>query len=424
MKIYFKYGVDGLEFSIPDHINYTVMNAATENEIPNPVEHIITKIKEPIGTRPLPELIANKADLTKICIVISDATRPAPSKTILIALLEVLKECGIKDSQIRILIATGLHRETRKRELERMIGTEFIERFEIVDHRAKNNNDLEFLGKSSDGNPIYINKFYLESDFKIVTGYVEPHFFAGFSGGKKSIIPGIAGAETIKTNHSAKNIASPFARFGIIEKNPLHASSLEIVKRIYPDFMVNVCINEKHKITQIAVGDMEKAHDVLVNYQIGQVFQEISELYDVVICGNGGYPLDLNLYQAVKSMALGEIAVKEGGIIISVNELSDGVGHEKFRELLFSAKSPKELYQDIVNEKIVVDDQWEIQILTRVMQKAEVIVVSSLSKNEIGNIGLIHADSIEDAIELSLRELGQDAKFLILPDGPLVLPKL
>jgi nickel-dependent lactate racemase len=424
MKIHFKYGVDGLEFRIPDHINYTVLNAATENEIPNPVEHVIKKIKEPIGTLPLPELIANKADLNKICVVISDATRPAPSKTILSALLEVLKECGIEDNQIRILIATGLHRKTRKSELERMIGKEFIERYEIIDHRAKNDNDLEFLGKSSDGNPIYINKFYLESDFKIVTGYVEPHFFAGFSGGKKSIVPGIAGADTIKANHSAKNIASPFARFGIIENNPLHANSLEIAKTIASDFLVNVCINEKHKITQIVAGDMEKAHDVLVNYQIEQVFQEINESYDVVICGNGGYPLDLNLYQAVKSMALGEMAVKEGGIIISVNELSDGVGHDKFRELLYSGKNPKELYQDIVNEKIVVEDQWEIQILTRIMQKAKIIVVSKLAEDEIGNIGLIHINSVEDAIELSLRELGQDAKFLILPDGPLVLPKL
>lgn len=424
MKVNFKYGTEGLTFELSNSLNSKILKARSEEIISSVVEAIKNKINNPIGTLSLTKLISKISPLNKICIVISDATRPAPSKIMLTAIIEVLEENGVRDDQIRILIATGLHRKSRNDELERIIGRDFLKRFEFIDHKAENSDDLKFLGDTEEGSPIYINKYYLESNFKIITGYVEPHFFAGFSGGKKSIVPGIAGAETIKANHSAKNISSPYARFGVFKENPLHKNSIEISKKAGVDFCVNVCINDQHLITKIAAGDFEKVHEFLVNYQLKQVFQEIDEQYDIVICGNGGFPLDINLYQAVKSMALGELAVKEGGYIISVNEMSDGVGHEKFRELLFCGRTPKEIYNDIVSEKIKVADQWEIQILTRVLQKARIIVVSNLSEDQIGNIGLIYAKTIEDAIKTALNELGQNAKILVLPDGPLVLPKL
>lgn len=426
MKVHFKYGKNGLNIEIPDNLSFTILNAPEGKKILNPVEEIKAKINDPIGTLPLKELIQQKAKFHEISIiiVISDATRPSPSKIILKALTEIFEEIGIRDEQIKILIATGLHRESRQDELVRMVGENFLKRFEIIDHNANDETSLAFVGYSNNRTPIYLNTFYLESDFKILTGSIEPHFFMGFSGGRKSIVPGIAGEKTIKGNHSAKNIASPFARFGIYKKNPLHINAVEIAKRVGVDFIINVCINENHNITQIAAGDLEKAHEALVKYQLKQIFQKVNVLYDIVICGNGGFPLDLNLYQAVKSMALGEMAVKKGGIIISVNELSDGIGHDKFRELIFSGRTPKDIYKDIINEKIKVADQWEIQILTRILQKAEIIVVSQLSKDEVGNIGLIYANSVEEAIEMALKKIGPNAKILVLPDGPLVLPKL
>ncbi|MFX1497793.1 MAG: nickel-dependent lactate racemase, partial [Promethearchaeota archaeon] len=256
-------------------------------------------------------------------------------------------------------------------------------------------------------------------------GYVEPHFFFGFSGGSKSILPGIAGKNTIQANHSARNIDSPFSRFGIYKNNPMAKASTEIANLVGVDFIINVCINEKHKISNVAAGNLEEVHKELINYQLKFIFEEISEPFDIVICGNGGYPLDLNLYQAVKSMAIAEIAVKEGGTIISVNECSEGIGkgHDKFEEFLFSNKSPSELYNKILHNEIVIPDQWEIQILARIMMKAEIYVVSSLKETELGNIGLKYANSIEDALHVSLLKHGKDAKVLILPNGPQIIPK-
>jgi nickel-dependent lactate racemase len=261
---------------------------------------------------------------------------------------------------------------------------------------------------------------------KILTGYVEPHFFFGFSGGRKSIVPGIAGVETIMANHSAKNIASPFSRFGIYENNPMAIMSTDIAKKVGSDFVINVCINEAHQITKIAAGDIEEVHKNLVAYQLKHVFKEIDKPFDIVVCGNGGYPLDLSLYQAVKSMAIGEIAVKQGGTIISVNECSDGVGIEQdeFKELLFSGMSPEEIYNKVLKKEIEVPDQWEIQVLTRVMKKAEVYVISRLKEKEIGNIGLKYALSVENAIFEAFKIHGENASILFLPNGPQVIPKL
>ena len=259
---------------------------------------------------------------------------------------------------------------------------------------------------------------------KIITGYVEPHFFFGFAGCRKSIIPGIAGEETIQANHSAENIASPFSRFGIFKENPLHKNSLEITDLVGVDFTINVCINEHHQVVKVIAGNYKYVQEILVEYQLNHIFREINELYDIVICGNGGYPLDLNLYQAVKSMAIGEMAVKEGGTIISVNECVDGIGKEKFKDLIFSGMTPKILHDKILKKEIVVPDQWEIQILARILMKAEVVIVSELREDEIGNKGLKYARTVEDGIKIALKKHGPKAKILILPNGPQVLPLL
>ena len=425
-SIKFDYGKDGIELQVNPSWNLTIFRPKSQELIEDTNKSIRDAINNPIGTLPLQDIIKEKGKLKQICIVISDATRPVPSKIILKALIEELNSYGIKDNQILILIATGLHRRSREDELERILGTELKNRLKSIDHVATDNDSLKYFGKASDGIPIYINKHYCESDLKILTGYVEPHFFFGFAGGRKSIAPGIAGAETIQANHSAENIAHPMARFGIDEGNPMHKNSKQISDIIGADFIVNVCINEKHEITQVAAGNIKQVHERLVNYQLNYIFKEIDELYDIVICGNGGYPLDLNLYQAVKSMAIGEIAVKEGGTIISVNELSDGVGigQENFRDLIFSGENPKTLYEQVLNKEIIIPDQWEIQVLTRIMMKAEIYVISSLKEEDIGNIGLKHADSVEEAIEASLKKHGKGAKILILPNGPQVIPIL
>ncbi len=420
----FDYGKEGIEINLDPAWNTTIFRPQKQKDIKNSVKAIRNAIRNPIGSLSLQKIIEQKKDLNKICIVVSDATRPVPSNIILEGLIKELDDYGIKVEQIILLIATGLHRSSREEELERILGKDLKNRLKVIDHVATDMNSLEFLGKTSDDIPIYINKHYYNSDLKILTGYVEPHFFFGFAGGKKSLSPGIAGADTIQGNHSAKNIASPYARFGIYKENPMHKNSMEITKLVGVDFIVNICINEDHKITQVAAGNFEKVHEFLVDYQLKHVFREIYEPYDIVICGNGGYPLDINLYQAVKSMAIGEMAIKKNGMIISVNELSDGIGHDNFKELIYSGIPPEQIYRRILNKEIIVPDQWEIQILARILMKAEIYVISKLNENEIGNIGLKRAKTVEEAIEIGLKKFGLDAKILILPNGPQVLPLL
>ena len=418
------YGKEGIEININPDWNVTIFYPSEQKRIPNPIEKIRESINNPIGSLTLKEIVKNKKNIEKVCIVASDATRPVPSYLILEALIAELNDYEIVDNQIMILIATGLHRISRKEELERILGKNLINRIRVVDHIATDENSMINLGTTTDNHLILINKLYYKADLKILTGYVEPHFFFGFAGGRKSLIPGIAGAETLQNNHSAENIASPYARFGIFKENPLHKNSIEISRKVGVDFIVNVCINEHHEIVQVASGNFEKAHEKLVNYQLKHIFRDIKEQYDIVICGNGGYPLDLNLYQAVKSMAIGEMAVKNGGAIISVNECADGigVGQEKFKELIFSEMTPNKIYEEILNKDIVVPDQWEIQILARVLMKADVFVISKLKENEIGNIGLKYAETVEDAVNICLNRHGKDASILILPNGPQVLP--
>ncbi|TFF89673.1 MAG: nickel-dependent lactate racemase [Promethearchaeota archaeon] len=342
----------------------SILRPRLERALVSPTEVIKSAIRFPINSNSLREIVKRKDNLRKVCIVIDDATRPVPSRLILEPLIQELKQSGVENSQITVLIATSLHRKSSQKEIERMIGRNLIRKVNVVNHSSTNKDDLKFLGTSKSKIPIFINKNYCESDLKVLTGYVEPHFFFGFSGGSKSIVPGIAGAETIQLNHSAKNVASPYARFGSYDKNPMVSISNEIASTVGADFTVNVCINEKHQLTQVAAGDLNAVHEVLVRYQLKYIFSKIPHLYDIVICGNGGFPLDLNLYQAVKSMAIGEMAVKEGGTIISVNECSDGVGigQNEFKKLIFSGLTPTKLYAKIISSDIVVPDQWEIQI--------------------------------------------------------------
>ncbi|MHA1670744.1 MAG: nickel-dependent lactate racemase [Promethearchaeota archaeon] len=424
MNLVFDYGKTGLTISLDPKWNVEVLKPKPQQILKNPLQTIQDIIKHPVGSPSLKQIIMEKGHVGRVCIVSSDSTRPVPSHILLEALINELNNYGIQNSQILILIATGLHRPSREAEREMILGKKLYGRIECIDHVATESNNLKSLGQSKKGIPISINKYYLESDVKILTGYVEPHFFFGFSGGCKSIVPGIAGASTIQANHSARLIASENSRFGKYQENPMYSNSMEIAHVAGVDFIVNVCVDEHHQITNAAAGLLEVAHDHLVQYQLKKIFKPIKNPYDIVVCGNGGFPLDLNLYQAIKSMAIGEIGVKQGGTIISVNKCSDGIGigQDEFRNLLFSGMTSEKLYQKIIDKEINLIDQWQIQVLARILQKAEVFVVSDLSEKELGNIGLKYARTIENAISKGLKKHGPDAHILILPHGTQILP--
>ena len=430
MLINFLYGKKGLKIKLPDDLNVTVLEPDKEKIIENPTKAIYDSFSKPLNTKPLINLLRKRKE-GDIVIVVEDHTRPMPSKIVLDALIKIFDELNINDNEIKILISTGLHRSSTHDELIRMVGDEIINRFDILFHDANDDDSLENVGKTSHGNEAYLNATYVNAGFKIVTGYVEPHFFAGFSGGRKALVPGIAGKDTILFNHSANHIDSRGARFGILENNPIHEHALEVARmtNAKPNFCINVSINSEHKITKIASGNIIAVHNYLVQAQRKICFKDLSkknkEKFDIVICGNGGYPLDMNLYQAVKSMAIGELGAKNGGIIISINECINGVGQDKFKELINCNKNPETIYQEALDGTINIPDVWEIQNLARILSTHSIYIVSSMKENEIGNIGLKHANDVQEAINMGMDELKkekQEISILVLPKGPLKLP--
>jgi len=422
MKYSIAYGQGIIEFNLPNVLEVDYIKAKHESPIENPMQALINSFSNPLLSKSLKEILSKRKD-GNICVVISDSTRQIPSSIILDALLVVFDKLYILDDNIKILIANGMHRKCAPNEIKEMVGKEVLFRYDIINHDANNDQNLEYLGETSLNSPIYLSSTYLEASIKIITGLVEPHFFAGFSGGRKAIIPGIAGKDTILANHSANNIKSPNARFGVIKNNPVYTDADEVLKmkQVRPDFMINVCINQDHQISKIFSGS-HRIYNELVQYQEKICFHPISELYDVVITGNGGYPLDQNLYQAVKSMAIGEMAIKNGGTIISVNECRDGIGLSSFEKQINLKLTCDEIHKSIIEGKLNAADQWQTQILTRILSKAEIYVISSLKPEELGSIGLKFAQNIEDAISKCIEKYGPKMRILILPDGPKILP--
>ncbi|MBN2155990.1 MAG: nickel-dependent lactate racemase [Candidatus Lokiarchaeota archaeon] len=428
MEIEFQYGSTGVRFEIPDESHSRVMKANKMSVLKDPVGEIYTKLNNPMNSQPFDQLLRKKMRNPEdyIIILVDDHTRPISSKFFLDALSKIFQNHNIGDERIKILVAAGLHRKSSLLELKRMLGEEHINRFDILFHDANNEMELEYIGETSRGTGVYLNTHYVQAAFRIASGYVEPHFFSGYSGGRKAIVPGIAGKSTILRNHSEKNIDSRYARFGILEHNPLHEELVEATRLLKPDFCINAIINQNHQITHIAAGNIFAVHNHLVQIQERECFREISKLYDIVICGNGGFPLDLNLYQAVKSMAIGELACKKQGVIIAVNECRDGVGQEYFNKLNNSGYTPEEIYKNALSGKLNIPDIWQIQVMARILMHHTVYIVSSMKESQIGNIGLKHAETVEKAIKFASKDLQKkmdEISILVLPDGPKVLPK-
>jgi len=429
MEIDFSYGNTGLKITIADTFKTTVFRAGENPSLEDPVNFILAKLDHPMNSQPLHQLLDKKLKNNQdgeIIILIDDHTRPISSKLFLDALSKVFLSKNIEDEWVKILVSTGLHRNPSPIELKRMLGDEHIDRFDIIYHNAHNELELDLVGSTPSGNKIYLNSHYVQANFRIVTGYVEPHFFSGYSGGRKAVVPGIAGRSTILYNHSAANIDSPFARFGVLEKNKLHEEMIEATRLLKPEFCINGVVNRNHDLTHVAAGNIFAVHNHLVHIQQNDCFRQIPHKYDIVICGNGGYPSDLNLYQSVKSMAIGELACKIGGVIITANECRDGVGQDSFNSLINSGKSPKAIYENALKGEIKIPDVWQIQVMARILMRHSVYVVSSMKESDLGNTGLKYAQTVEDALEYGLRELGKkasDISVLVLPDGHLVLPR-
>lgn len=430
MKVSIAYGTTGLSFVVPEGLHATIARPGEFPPVEDPAGEVARAIDAPLGTGSLASIVERKKasinHAPRACIVVSDHTRPVPSATIVHPLLARLEAAGMPPEAVTILVATGLHRGSTPPELERMLGPDVVARYKVVNHDAKKVEELAWAGTSSRGTPVHVNKQYFAADIKILTGYVEPHFFAGYAGGRKAIVPGISGEQTIIENHSAKHVDHPLARFTSLHGNPIHEDALEIATRVGADFIVNVCLDDHHAIVNAAAGGLQEAHDHLVSLLEDRVVEHFDEAFDIVIVNNGGYPLDLDLYQSVKSMAIGELAVREGGTIIAANELRDGFGSNEFKAIIEREADPASLVRRLVSKELVVESQWQVQILARVAMRARIKVVSSMARDQLSNVklGLEWARDMDEALHDALARHGTGASVLILPAGPQLIPRI
>jgi nickel-dependent lactate racemase len=414
------YGRAGLEVDLPED-RTTVIEPRYVPGLPDQIGALKTALRNPLGTAPLRRQV--RPDQT-VAISVCDITRPMPSTTVLPA---VLRELGhVPAEQIVILVATGTHRSNTSDELDQVLGKEVAERYEVVNHSAFDSDGLVYVGEGPEGVPIWLNKRWMDSDVRITNGFVEPHFFAGFSGGPKMVAPGLAGFESIMGLHSARLIGHPRSTWGITEGNPIHDDIRAIARQTGVDFSVEVTTNRDHKITSVYAGKLFAAHKAACGVARRAAMRPVSEPFDVVLTTNSGYPLDLNLYQAVKGMSAAAQVVKDGGTIICAAECSDGIpNHGEYRRILSEAEGPGDLLGMIRSEGYERHDQWQVQLQAQILLKAEVLLKSTyLSEEEVRAAHLEPIEDVEEAVASALKKHGPDARLCVLPQGPQTIPFL
>ena len=420
MTIRFPYGKTHLSY---DFEKVNVLTSSIEDYDPRMSEGALVEaaMAAPEGGVTLRELAKGKQ---KVVLIASDHTRPVPSRVIVPPMLRQIRE-GNPDADITILISTGCHRETTKEELVAKFGPEIVAGEKIVIHDCDDRENLVNIGTLPSGGQCLINRLAVEADLLVAEGFIEPHFFAGFSGGRKSVLPGVAGRETVLANHCSEFIAHPKSRTGILEGNPIHTDMLWAAKKVNLRYIVNVVLNGEKQVIYAVAGDLEKAHKKGTDFLFGLCGAETS-LADIVISTNGGYPLDQNVYQAVKGMTAAEAAVKEGGVIIMLAESGDGIGGDHFYRQLADEPDINITMDLFLNRgrNETVPDQWQTQIFIRVLQKAKVIYVSQVAPKTVEELHMIPAMDLQDAMEKAKRLAGKENPTITaIPDGVAVMVK-
>ena len=418
MTVNLAYGFGHLPIEVPND-RTTVIEPANITSLADEQAAVLGALQKPIGSQPLLERISPE---TKICIAFTDITRATPNDRIIPWLLEHL---GGPNDNITLLNQLGTHRPNTKEELEIMLTPEVVANYRVLNHEPENPDALVQVGTTADGTPALLNRHIVEADLRIITGFIEPHFFAGFSGGVKGIMPGCAGLETVMSNHGAKNIGDPQATFGITEGNPLWEELRDIALKAGPSFLFNVTLNEQRDITNVFAGDIIEAHKSGCAFVKKSAMQPVGQAFDIVVTTNSGYPLDLNLYQGVKGMSAGARVLKEGGTLILAAECREGVpGGSPLDELLRSADSIEEILAKLSTPGFVRPEQWQAQIQALVQRKAEVLVRCELDDATLRACHLAPCADISAEVAKRLAKLGPDARVAVLPQGPLTIPYL
>ncbi len=415
MQIKLPYGTSFLEAEIPAERLEGILTPESFQTDKTGSALLEDALVNPIGSQRLRDLAA-KAN--KVVVVTSDHTRPVPSKQTMPHVLREIRE-GNPGAEITILIATGLHRAPTPEEFISKFGSDIVQQETFVVHNADDPETLVRLSDLPSGAPLWVNRLAFEADLLIAEGFIEPHFFAGYSGGRKSILPGISGRETILVNHSAVFIDHPKTQSGTLEGNIFHRDMEDAAKQVNLQFILNVTLDEHKNIIGAFAGHPQKAFAEGVKF-VEKLTKLTSKRAEIVLTSNGGYPLDQNLYQAVKSIRTAEYAAKKGGVIITAASCIDGIGGGTFHQMLTAPGGAQKILEDIRStEPTATDlDQWQVQILVRILLDYRVIIVTEGVKPEVlHSMGLESAVSLAEALRKAYDYMGPEAKVIVIPNG-------
>ena len=420
MNVTLDYGRTGLAVTLPDdRLIAPPLTIKDAPPLPDPERALEDALRTPTGTRPLADLARGK---TSACVVVCDITRPVPNKLILPPLLRTIEAAGVPRDAITILVATGLHRPNEGDELVELVGEEVARTYRCENHFGKDRDSHEYLGTTPAGVPAWIDRRYLRADLKVTTGLIEPHLMAGYSGGRKVICPGIAGLDTVKVWHGPRFLEHPRADCGVVDGNPVHDENTRIARLAGCDFIVNVCIDGKRRVTWLGAGDMIAAWEKGVQFCRDTVKAGVPAPCDVVVTSCAGYPLDTTWYQAVKGLTGALPIVKPGGTIVLAASLTEGLGSPEFVRQLDEYGAAGRYDRPSESDTCEMDE-WQLVMMKKVVARCRVkVVTGGLPADVLRRCRVEPAASVEEAVSEALAEHGPGARVAVIPKGPYVLP--
>ncbi len=422
MRIGVKYGRGCLDVDIPDGNQVGILTTQHSEPLTDPQAAVRKVLETPINSPSLAQLVDGQSSA---CIIISDITRPVPNQVILPPILQILEQQGIPREKIVILVATGIHRPSTEKELEEMVGLDIVNSYRIVNHLSDEPETHKYLGLTRNGTPVHIDKTYLESEVKIVTGLIEPHLMAGYSGGRKAICPGIASVETMKVMHGPQILEHPNAAVGVLDENPFHIEATEIALLAGVDFSLNVAIDNERQITGVFAGELVESHKAGCEFVEKQVTSTLPHVVDLVIVSGAGYPLDTTFYQAIKGLLTAADVVKPNGSVILVAECSQGIGSKSFTDLILETQDLDQFIQDIYEPDNFVVDQWQLEELAKVARKADIyFYTEGIPYQQQQHLFVEPLRHVQEGIQQVLAKIGHDPQIAVIPEGPYVLAKV
>jgi lactate racemase len=422
LKVKLAYGRTGLDVELPDGHSVRCLNYRTMAPLADPDAVVREMLEQPIGSPPLGELARRRRSA---CVLICDITRPVPNRVLLPPILETLERSGISRAEILLLVATGMHRPNNDAELREMLGDKIVDNYRIENHFGQEREQHSFLGTTPRGVPAWVDSRYVRADLKIATGLIEPHFMAGFSGGRKLICPGIVGLDTVRVWHGPAFIEHPNARCGSLAGNPIHEESTAVARLAGCDFIVNTVIDDKRQILRIVAGNLEAAFLEGAAYAREIVTATLPEPVDVVITTGAGYPLDATYYQAIKGLAPAAQIVKPGGTIILAAEMSEGIGSPSFERLFREHATLDEFMHSLGDPANFTMDQWQLQKYAQARSKAKVKIFGhGLSTETLRGLFIEPTPSVEAAVADAIAEHGPQATIAVIPKGPYVMAEI